>query len=210
MTADDYQSNLTRLNLTRRQLLAGGTTGIGSLALHSVLAPQAFADSIASRSPHFAPRAKRIIFLFMNGAPSQQDLFDYKPETEKHHGKELFKSYDEKTEKWSDSGFVKRTQRLTGMTSGQRSFPIARSKFRFRQHGDSGAWISELLPHTAALSDDLCFVKSMHTEAINHDPGVTFFQTGHPTTGAAQHGRLDELRAGNRERKSANVLRVDF
>ena len=174
--------------VTRRQLLRAGSAGVGSLALHSMLAPKALAKQIQSSGLHFAPKAKRIIFLFMNGAPSQQDLFDYKPEVDKHHGAELFKTYDEKTEKWSTDGFVKKTQRLTGMTSGQKGFPVARSKFEFKQHGQSRAWISELLPHTAKIADDLCFVKSMHTEAINHDPGVTFFQTGHQQPGRPSMG----------------------
>ena len=93
---------------TRRQLLRAGAAGIGSLALHSMLAPEAFAAQVKSAGPNFAPRAKRIIFLFMNGAPSQQDLFDYKPLVDKYHGRELFKTYNKKTGKWSDKGFAKR------------------------------------------------------------------------------------------------------
>jgi len=182
--ATDYLKHV----VTRRQLLRSGAAGIGSLALHSMLAPGAMAQQIQRSGTHFAPRAKRIIFLFMNGAPSQQDLFDYKPDVSKHHGKELFKKYDEKTEQWSADGFVEKTQRLTGMTAGQQKFPIARSHFKFRQHGESQAWLSELLPHTAKIADDLCFVKSMHTEAINHDPGVTFFQTGHQQPGRPSMG----------------------
>ena len=173
---------------TRRELLRQGATGIGPLALHSMLAPQAFAEQVKQNGPHFAPRAKRIIFLFMNGAPSQQDLFDYKPLVDQYHGKELFKTFDTETEEWSKEGFVEKTQRLTGMTAGQKSFPIARSNWKFKQHGESRAWISELLPHTASVADELCFVKSMHTEAINHDPGVTFFQTGHQQPGRPSMG----------------------
>ncbi|NNE91365.1 MAG: DUF1501 domain-containing protein, partial [Verrucomicrobiales bacterium] len=109
--------------LTRRQLLRRGSAGIGSLALGSMLAPNAFAAKVAANRTHFAPKAKRIIFLFMNGAPSQQDLFDYKPKLDELHGKELFKSYDPESEKWSDEGFIEKTQRLTGMTSGQKAFP---------------------------------------------------------------------------------------
>jgi hypothetical protein len=184
----DEATDYLRHVVTRRQLLRDGATGIGALALHSMLAPEAMAEQVTKVGPHFAPRAKRIIFLFMNGAPSQQDLFDYKPLVDKHHGEELFKTYNEKTGKWSDKGFVKKTQRLTGMTAGQRSFPVSRSKFKFQQHGESRAWMSELLPHTAKIADDLCFVKSMHTEAINHDPGVTFFQTGHQQPGRPSMG----------------------
>ena len=173
---------------TRRELFRTGAAGVGSLALNTMLAPAAFADQVKRDGPHFAPRAKRIIFLFMNGAPSQQDLFDYKPLVDKYHGKELFKTFDTETKKWSVDGFVEKTQRLTGMTSGQKSFPIARSNWKFKQHGESRAWISELLPHTAKVADDLCFIKSMNTEAINHDPGVTFFQTGHQQPGRPSMG----------------------
>ena len=181
---EDAHKNLS----TRRQLLVTGSTGIGSIALHSMLAPEAMASQISEQASHFAPKAKRIIFLFMNGAPSQQDLFDYKPRLDEFHGKELFKKYDEKAKSWSKEGFVKKNQRLTGMTAGQSSFPVARSNWKFKQHGRSGAWLSELLPHTASVADDICFVKSMHTEAINHDPGVTFFQTGHQQPGRPSFG----------------------
>jgi hypothetical protein len=174
--------------ITRRHLLSAGSTGIGSLALGSMLAPKAFAADLARRGTNFAPKAKRVIFLFMNGAPSQQDMFDYKPKLDELHGKELFKKYDPKSKTWSKDGFIEKTQRLTGMTSGQSSFPIARSNFKFAQHGQSRAWISELLPHTAKIADDLSFVKSMHTEAINHDPGVTFFQTGNQQPGRPSMG----------------------
>jgi hypothetical protein len=125
--------------------------------------------------PHFRPRAKRVICLFQSGAPSQLDLFDHKPGLRELRGTEL-----------PDS--VRGTQRLTGMTSRQASFPIAPSKYRFRQYGDSGAWLSELLPHTARIADELCIVKSVHTEAINHDPAVTFFQTGAQLAGRPSIG----------------------
>jgi len=125
--------------------------------------------------PNFAPRAKRVIYLFQSGAPSQLDLFDHKPGLEKLRGTEL-----------PDS--IRRGQRLTGMTSSQSSFPIAPSRYKFRQHGKAGAWISELLPHIARQADELCFVKTVHTEAINHDPAVTFFQTGHQLAGRPSMG----------------------
>ena len=181
---EDAHKNLS----TRRHLLRVGSAGIGSIALNSMLAPEAMASQISEQASHFAPKAKRIIFLFMNGAPAQQDLFDYKPRLDEFHGKELFKKYDEKAKSWSQEGFVKKNQRLTGMTAGQSSFPVARSNFKFKQHGRSGAWLSELLPYTASVADDICFVKSMHTEAINHDPGVTFFQTGHQQPGRPSFG----------------------
>jgi hypothetical protein len=185
---NDAATDTLKRVLTRRELLRKGAAGIGSLALGSMLAPKAFAADMAANRKQFAPKAKRIIFLFMNGAPSQQDLFDYKPKLAEHHGKELFKRYDPELEKWSEEGFIEKTQRLTGMTSRQKSFLIARSKWDFQQHGESRAWISELLPHTSRVADDLCFVKSMHTEAINHDPGVTFFQTGHQQPGRPSMG----------------------
>jgi hypothetical protein len=125
--------------------------------------------------PHFAPKAKRVIYLFQSGAPSQIELFDPKPKLAKLHGEEL-------------PDTVRKGQRLTGMTATQSSFPLAASKYRFKQHGKSGAWISELLPHTAKVADHLCIVRSMHTEAINHDPAITFFQTGAQLAGRPSIG----------------------
>ncbi len=118
-----------------------------------------------SQLPHFAPKAKRIIYLFQNGAPSQLDLFDYKPLLQKMQGEDLPAS-------------IRMGQRLTGMTADQKKFPLAGSAFKFDQYGQSRAWLSELFPYTSKVVDDLCFVKSMYTEAINHDPALTFFQTG--------------------------------
>jgi len=115
--------------------------------------------------PHFAPKAKRVIYLFQNGAPSQQELFDYKPKLREMRGEEIPPS-------------VRGNQRLTGMTAYQASFPLVGSFVDFKQYGQSGAWISDLLPHTAKIVDELCIVKSMYTEAINHDPALTFLQTG--------------------------------
>jgi hypothetical protein len=125
--------------------------------------------------PHFAPKARRVIYLFQSGAPSQMDLFDFKAKLDTWRGTEL-----------PDS--VRQGQRLTGMTSRQQSFPVAPSRFRFARHGECGAWVSELMPHTAKVADDLCFIKSMHTEAINHDPAVTFFQTGAQIAGRPSIG----------------------
>ena len=121
------------------------------------------------------PRAKRIIYLFQSGGPSQVDLFDFKPAMRDLHGSEL-----------PDS--VRRGQRVTGMTAGQASFPVVSPLWNFRQHGQSGAWMSELLPHTAAVADSLCIVKSMHTEAINHDPAITLINTGSQEIGKASFG----------------------
>ena len=118
------------------------------------------------------PRARRVIYLFQSGGPSQFELFDYKPVVNRMHGEEL-----------PDS--VRRGQRLTGMTGFQNSLPLARSHFSFAQHGHSGAWVSELMPHTARVVDELCFIKSMRTEAINHDPAITFFPDRIPDCRAA-------------------------
>ncbi|MGH9631924.1 MAG: DUF1501 domain-containing protein, partial [Bryobacteraceae bacterium] len=125
--------------------------------------------------PHFPPRAKRVIYLFQSGGPSQMELFDYKPRLEEFSGSEL-----------PDS--VRQGQRLTGMSATQSTFPVVPSRFRFAQHGSSGAWVSELMPHTAKIADQLTFVKSLHTEAINHDPAVTFFQTGFQIAGRPSIG----------------------
>src|SRR5688500_19041301 len=139
----------------RRQFLIRSAGGIGTAALASLLNPELFADPAGGgdRVPQVAPRAKRVIYLFMHGGPSQLDLFDHKPELHRRHGEELPES-------------VRQGQRLTGMTSGQKSFPVVSSIFRFARHGQSGAWISELLPSLADVVDDLCFIRSMHTEAI--------------------------------------------
>ena len=157
--------------LHRRQFLKQAGLGLGGLALTSLMNEASAAPS----APHFAPKAKRIIYLFMHGGPSQLDLFDHKPGLKKLHGQELPAS-------------VRGEQRLTGMTSGQKTLPVTASLFDFARHGQSGAWVSELLPHTAKLVDELCFVRSMHTEAINHDPAVTFLQTGHQQPGRPSFG----------------------
>ncbi len=171
------------LLLNRRQFISGTAGAVGTAALASLLGADA-RGAIATGSssagglpdlPHFTPKAKRVIYLFQSGAPSQMDLFDYKPALADARGSEL-----------PDS--VRRGQRLTSMTSTQTSFPIAPTKFKFAQHGQSGAWLSELLPHTARVADELCFVKSMHTEAINHDPAITFFQTGAQLAGRPSIG----------------------
>ena len=158
------------LKLNRRRFLSKVSLGIGSVALGSLMIPDLFGNKsdeevLMAGLPHFAPKAKRIIYLFQNGAPSQLDLFDYKPKLIEMFGQDLPES-------------IRNGQRLTGMTADQKKFPLAGSKFRFDQYGQHKAWISELLPHTAKVADDLCIIKSMHTEAINHDPALTFLQTG--------------------------------
>jgi len=152
--------------LGRRQFLHRFGGGLGAIALAGLSSAElAQADAGALGSPQHAPRAKRVIWLFQSGAPSQLDLFDYKPLLNEQHGKELPEA-------------VRRGQRLTGMSGNQSILPLAGSPFRFSQHGESGAWLSDLLPHTAKVADELCVVRSMHTEAINHGPGVTCVQTG--------------------------------
>jgi hypothetical protein len=158
--------------LTRRGFL--GQVGLAALA-GLLEGSRAHAAGGLPGLPHFPAKAKRVIYLFQSGAPSQMDLFDYKPGLRDLRGTEL-----------PDS--IRAGQRLTGMTSRQESFPIAPSKYRFARHGQSGAWISELLPHLAKSADRLCFIKSMHTEAINHDPAVTFFQTGAQLAGRPSMG----------------------
>ncbi|MBK9171222.1 MAG: DUF1501 domain-containing protein [Bryobacterales bacterium] len=157
--------------MTRRHFFGRGATGIGMAALASLLKQ----DAEAAALPHHKPSAKRVIYLFQSGGPSQMELFDYKPRLVEFQGKDL-----------PDS--VRQGQRLTQMSATQSSFPIVPSKYAFARHGQSGAWVSELLPHTAALADELCFIKSMHTEAINHDPAVTFFQTGSQIAGRPSMG----------------------
>jgi hypothetical protein len=160
--------------MTRRHFLGRVGTGLGVIALASLLDEQLLATPEMSQ-PHFKPRAKRVIYLFQSGAPSQMDLFDYKPALKDLRGTEL-----------PDS--IRKGQRLTGMTSTQTSFPVAPSKFRFARHGQCGAWVSELMPHLAKTVDELCFIKSMYTEAINHDPAITFFQTGAQLAGRPSMG----------------------
>ncbi len=168
-------------NYTRRDFLTKTTLGLGALSLGSLISPQnafgqsSFLNENKLRLPHFVPKVKRVIYLFQSGAPSQLDLFDYKPELIKRNGQELPKS-------------ILGDQRLTGMTAGQTSFPLAGTQFSFNQYGQSGTWMSNLMPHTSKIVDELCFIKSMHTEAINHDPAVTFIQTGSQLPGRPSIG----------------------
>ena len=169
-----------QLRLTRRQFFGLTSAGIGSAALATLLSEDLRAAGGGAAEPlpglpHFPPTAKRVIYLFQSGGPSQMDMFDYKPRLADLRGSELPAS-------------IRMGQRLTGMTSAQASFPVASPMFTFAQHGQSGAWVSELLPHTAKVVDELCFIKSMNTEAINHDPGITFFQTGAQLAGRPSIG----------------------
>ena len=164
--------------LTRRSFLGLSSTCLGAAALNSLLNESAVGQNSGaplSGMPHFAPKAKRVIYLFQSGGPSQHELWDYKPKLMDMVGNDLPPS-------------VRGNQRVTAMTSGQLRFPIVPSLYEFDQHGESGAWVSELMPHTAKIVDDLAFIKSMHTEAINHDPGITFFQTGAQLAGRPSIG----------------------
>ena len=179
------------LRLNRRHFFSRTSLGLGSMALASLLGedgraseadvtrPSVQAIDPAYRgvlaAPHFAPKAKRVIYLFMSGGPSQLDLFDYKPLLNRMNGKDL-----------PDS--VRMGQRLTGMSSNQATLPLAGSIFKFARHGTSGAWVSELLPQTARVVDDFCFIRTVYTEAINHDPAITFFQTGSQIAGRPSMG----------------------
>ena len=166
------------LAMTRRQLFSRSASGLGVAALATLLAEDLGATSGQPGLPdlpHFDPRAKRVIYLFQSGGPAQMDLFDPKPGLIERQGTEL-----------PDS--IRGGQRLTGMTAAQTSFPVAPSRFAFSRHGESGRRLSELLPHTASIADKIAVVRSMHTEQINHDPAITFLQTGHQLAGRPSLG----------------------
>jgi hypothetical protein len=165
----NYFPLVDRLN--RRTFLHSSAAGIGTAALASVMQSQAQAQATL----HHAAKAKRIIYLFQSGAPSQMDLFDPKPVMADKRGTDLPAS-------------IRMGQRLTTMTSGQATFPIAPSMFKFAQHGKSGMWMSEILPHMSKVADEFCMLRSLHTEAINHDPAITFFQTGSQLAGRPSIG----------------------
>ncbi|MEM1327641.1 MAG: DUF1501 domain-containing protein [Bacteroidota bacterium] len=175
--------------MNRRAFLSKSSVGIGVAALSSLLGCQFFSKSESGiltpeaggglsgilNQPHFAPKAKRIIYLFQSGGPSQFELFDNKPLLNERRGEDLPES-------------IRKGQRLTGMTSNQERFPLVGSQYAFAQHGESGASMSELLPYTSKIADELCIIKSMYTEAINHDPAITFFQTGSQQAGRPSMG----------------------
>jgi len=161
--------------LTRRHFFGRTARGVGTAALAHLMGRDLGAKQGLPDIPHFAAKAKRVIYLFQSGAPSQMELFDYKPKLETVRGQDLPAS-------------VRQGQRLTTMSADQTAFPMVDSLFKFKQHGQSGAWASELVPHQAKVVDKLCFIKSMHTEAINHDPAITFFQTGFQLAGRPSIG----------------------
>jgi len=162
----------------RRLFLQGAARGVSTAALATLLGKSGFATGSADAvraEPHFPATAKRVIYLFQSGGPSHLELLDYKPKLKELHGTEL-----------PDS--IRQGQRLTGMTSGQKNFPVIAPRFGFRQCGQSGTWLGELLPHTGKVIDDICLIRSMHTEAINHDPAITFLQTGSQQPGRPSMG----------------------
>src|SRR5260370_1202270 len=171
--------------MTRRQFFRRSSAGIaiGIPALATLLGDDGFAADSATDPktgglaglPHFPPKAKRIIYLHQSGAPSQIDLFDYKPKLRSFQGTDL-----------PDS--VRKGQRITGMTSNQSTLPVASSMFKFAQYGKAGTWLSELLPHTSKIVDDITIIKTVNTDAINHDPAITFIQTGSQQPGRASMG----------------------
>jgi hypothetical protein len=184
---------------TRRQFFGRGMNALGWAALASLVktgtTDAVGAEAAANALTHFAPKAKRVIYLHMVGGPSQMDLYDYKPKMNDYYDKDL-----------PDS--VRNGQRLTGMTAGQARFPIAPSMYKFQQHGKCGMWVSEMLPHTAKMVDDMCFIRSMHTEAINHEPAITYMQTGNQVTGRPCLGSWVSygLGSGNRDLPTFVVL----
>lgn len=169
------------LGMERREFLGQFGMGLGAYALSDLLTTEVKADELSPQpsgfldAHHHPPKAKRVIFLFQSGGPSQLDLLDYKPHLNEMHGQQL-----------PDS--IRNGQRLTGMSGNQSSLPLVGSPFKFTQHGESGQWFSELLPHTAGVADRLCVINSMYTEAINHGPGVTFMQTGSQFPGRPSMG----------------------
>jgi len=167
---------------TRRHFLSRSACGFGGAALASLINPMGILDAFGAPSPgkgpegpHFAPKAKRVIYLFQSGGPSHLELLDYNPTLRDLNGQQLPES-------------VRGGQRLTGMSAFQTALPMAGSQFDFKQAGKSGAWFSDLIPHTASIADDICVIRSMHTDAINHDPAITFFQTGSQQTGRPSFG----------------------
>jgi hypothetical protein len=169
----------TLLTLTRRHFLSQSALGLGALGLAEIMGTSAHADTKRigglAGVPHFKPKAKRIIYLFQSGGPAAQDLFDDKPLLREKSGEPL-------------PDHIRRGQRLTGMSVNQAVLPLAGSAFAFHQHGKSGQSISDVMPHTAKIADDICIVRSMWTEAINHDPAITFFQTGSQIAGRPSMG----------------------
>ena len=180
----DKDLQTVKKQLDRRTFLTKTSMGLGALALGSLMGTTKLfgknetvpvEEALVNSFPNYLPKAKRIVYLFQSGGPSQLDMFDYKPMLEKYQGQDLPPS-------------VRKGQRLTGMSAGQATLPVASSLFKFQQYGECKAWVSDLMPYTAEVVDELCFIKSMYTEAINHDPATTFFQTGNQIAGRPSIG----------------------
>jgi Protein of unknown function (DUF1501) len=182
---DNNKEVLKVQDAINRRTFLSSACGFGMAAFAGLMSENGYAATAdAGRNPqtgglmglpHFPPKVKRVIYLFQSGAPSQMELFDYKPKLNDYRGQDL-----------PDS--IRNGQRLTGMTSGQSHFPVAPSIFGFKQHGKAGVWLSDLMPHTATIADEMCVIRSMHTDAINHDPAITFFQTGSQISGRPSNG----------------------
>jgi len=170
---DSLQDYSHKMN--RRTFLSGSVLGLGTTALGDLLGKDKFMHVGDPQLPHYAPKAKRIVYLFQSGAPSQLDLFDYKPKLQQMFGQELPAS-------------IRGDQRVTGMTANQRSFPLAGTKFGFNQYGKGGVSLSEILPYHSQIADEMCVIRTMNTEAINHDPAITFIQTGSQQSGRPSFG----------------------
>ncbi|WNJ17907.1 DUF1501 domain-containing protein [Pontibacter sp. G13] len=188
----------TERQMDRRQFLTKTSLGLGAAALGSLLGAESLFGAQKPLNevpelPHFLPKAKRIVYLFQSGGPSQFETYDYKPKLADMFGQELPAS-------------VRGNQRLTAMSAQQSSLPIAPSKYKFDQYGESRAWVSELMPHTAEVVDDLCFIKSMYTEQINHDPAITFFQTGHQLPGRPSIGSWLSYGLGSDNKNLPNFI----
>ncbi|MCA8988648.1 MAG: DUF1501 domain-containing protein [Planctomycetaceae bacterium] len=181
--------------MQRRLFLEQFGMGLGSIALANLLAEstQANDSSAVLQTLHHTPRAKRVIYLFQSGGPSQIDLFDYKPVLNERHGEQL-------------PAAIRAGQRLTGMSGNQSSLPLVGSPFKFEQHGEAGTWMSDLLPHTAKVADDLCVIRSLHTEAINHGPGVTHMQTGSQFPGRPSIGAWLSYGLGSENRNLPDYI----
>ena len=183
--------------LTRRHFFGRSASGLGIAALAHLMGKDAAGKGGLPELPHLAPKARHVIYLFQSGGPSQLDLFDYKPKLEQLHGTQL-----------PDS--IRRGQRLTGMTASQKSFPVHKTWFEFKRHGESGAWISELLPHTAKIADKLSFIRTMRTEAIKSRSSRNLPSDRVPACRTSEHWRMALLWPRHGERRLAGVRRNDF
>ncbi len=169
---NELESKLATID--RRRMLQLGAAGLGGLALAGMQSAES-AEAAEANAVHHPPRAKRVIYLFQSGGPSQVDLFDHKPALAKHHGQDIFQ-------------LVEQQGRLTGFNNTHPTHPVINTKYKFAQHGENGAWVSELLPHLSRITDQVCTLRAVSTTPINHDPAMTFMQTGHNLPGRPSLG----------------------